>query len=146
MANARSCDAARVTKTEEREPASPGHDLAPLDRCGQPERFVICLHGRIYQTPFPVDLGRLDVIGRQIVLEAARCETAAGGEQIDLADAIWNAVLRADVVAHAGKVVANQTDATITALQKARHRHDFDAMSKHAKVLLEVVDAMEALY
>ena len=138
-----------MAKTDQCEPASRPQDSAPLEQPlhdGPPERFVICLNGRLYRTPFPVDLGRLDVIGRQIVLGAARRQAAGTSEQIDLADAIWNAGLEADVAAHAGKVVAAQTDATITALQEARDNHDFDTMSKHAQMLLEVVNAVEGLY
>ena len=124
--------------------APPGS--APIDRPGPPERFVICLHGRVYPTPFPVDLGRLDVIGRQIALGATRREAAGTTEQIDLAGAIWNAGLKADVVARAGTVVSGQVDAAIIALQEARDNQDFDTMSKHAQMLLDVVDAVEGLY
>src|SRR3954464_15844379 len=135
-----------MAKTDECEAALLPPHSAPLDQPGQPERFVICLHGRLYRTPFPVDLGRLDVIGRQIAVGAARRETAGTSEQIDLAGTIWNAGLKADVVAHAGEVVADQTDATISALREARDEHDFETMSKLAQVLLEVVDAVEGLY
>src|SRR6476646_3365148 len=117
-----------MAQTDECEPALRPADSALLDQPGPPERFVICVHGRLYATPFPVDLGRLDLIGRQIVFGAAQRETAGTIEQIDLAGAIWNAGLKADVVAHAGKVVADQTDATITALQEARDNHDFETM------------------
>jgi hypothetical protein len=136
-----------MAKMDQREPALLlPQDSTPLDQPGRPERFVLCLNGRLCRTPFPVDLGRLDVLGREIALGAARSEAAVTSEQIDLAGSIWNTGLEADVIAHAGNVVAAQTEATLAALQDARDKHDFETMSKLAQVLLEVVDAVVGLY
>src|ERR1700751_5867445 len=109
-----------MATTGEREAAVAPPGSAPIDRPRPPARFVICLHGRVYPTPFPVDLGPLAVIGPQIALGPTRREAAGTSEQIGLAGAIWNAGLKADVVTHAGTVVSGQVDAAIIALQEAR--------------------------
>lgn len=100
----------------------------------------------LYDTTHPVDIGRLDVIGRQIVLDADRQDLKAAGVQLDRALGIWDGGLRADIVGHQGQTVADQTEATLAALQTAKADKDFATLTTQAKVLLEVVDAMEGLY
>lgn len=100
----------------------------------------------LYDAGHPVDIGRLDVIGRQIVLDADRQDLNAAGAQVDRALSIWDGGLRADIVAHQGQTVADQTDATLAALQAAKADGDFATLTTQAKVFLEVVDAMEGLY
>lgn len=100
----------------------------------------------LYDVAHPVDIGRLDVIGRQVVLDAERQDLGAAGAQVDEALGIWDGGLRADIVAHRGQAVADQTDATLAALQAAKADGDFATLTTQAKVLLEVVDAMEGLY
>lgn len=100
----------------------------------------------LYDTGRPVDIGRLDVIGRQIVLEADRQDVAAAGSQVDKAQAIWDGGLEADVLDHDGKKVAEDTDANLAALQKARAAGDFAALRSRASEFLEIVDDMERLY
>lgn len=100
----------------------------------------------LYDTTHPVDIGRLDVIGRQIVLDADRQDLKAAGVQVDRALGIWDGGLRADIVGRQGQTVADQTDATLAGLQTAKANKDFATLTTQAKVLLEVVDAMEGLY
>jgi hypothetical protein len=100
----------------------------------------------LYDTGRPVDIGRLDVIGRQIVLEADRQDAAAAGVQVDKAQSIWDGSLKADILDHDGKDVAGKTDASLAALQRARAAGDFVALRTQANEFLEIVDDMERLY
>ena len=100
----------------------------------------------LYDIARPVDIGRLDVIGRQIILDEQRADLAGAGAQVRKVDSIWNGGLRDDILAHRGATVAAQTDRLLTAMTQAVADGDGDALVSRAKVFLEVVDAMERLY
>ena len=98
-----------------------------------------------YALGHPVQIGRLDVIGRQIVIAADARDLAAAGALVAAARGEWAAV-RADVVARDGTKVAAQSDAVLDALQRAVDARDATTVSRKATELLELVDAMEGLY
>jgi hypothetical protein len=100
----------------------------------------------LYDIGRPVEIGRLDVIGRQIVFEADRKDLAAAGRQVAEVDGIWKRGLRADIVDHDGKKVAEQTDANLAAMQKAEAAGDPATLRSLANEFLEIVDRMEDLY
>jgi hypothetical protein len=95
----------------------------------------------------PAAIGRLDVIGRQIILEVDRNDLAAAGRQVAQVDGIWNrSGLRADILKHDGKKVAKQTDDNLAAMQKAGAAGDSATVRRLANEFLEIVDRMEDLY
>jgi hypothetical protein len=98
-----------------------------------------------YDFPRPIQIGRLDVIGRQIILDSDRSDVAAAGAQIATARTEWS-VLRGSVVAHNGDDVASKAEATLDALDRAARAGDRATLAKKATELLELVDAMEGLY
>ena len=100
----------------------------------------------LYDIARPADIGRLDVIGRQIILDEQRGDLAGAGAQVRKVVSIWNGGLRDDILAHRGGTVAAQTDRLLTAMTQAVANGDRDALVSRAKVFLEVVDAMERLY
>jgi hypothetical protein len=98
-----------------------------------------------YALGHPVQVGRLDVIGRQIVIDADGRDLAAAGMQVAAARAEWTAV-RADILAHDGAKVSARAEASLEALQRALDARDATTVSRKAAELLEIVDAMEGLY
>ena len=98
-----------------------------------------------YDLGRPVQIGRLDVIGRQIVLDAGRRDVAAAATQVDAARAQWTAV-KADVLAHKGDQVATDAEAVLEALDRALQAADAKSLTTKGTELLEIVDKMEGLY
>ena len=98
-----------------------------------------------YDVGHPVQVGRLDVIGRQIVIDADGRDLAAAGTRVAAARTEWTAV-RADVLTHDGAKVAARADAALDALQRAVDARDATTVSRKATELLEIVDTMEGLY
>jgi hypothetical protein len=100
----------------------------------------------LYDSGVPVDIGRLDVVGRQIVFDVERGDLVAAGDQVQRWASIWRGGLRADVVAHHGRSVAARTDASLNAMERAVAAGQGQALVTQARVGLELVDAMERLY
>lgn len=98
-----------------------------------------------YDLPHPVQIGRLDVIGRQIVIDASRGDLAGAAVQVTAAKREWEAV-RADVLDHDGEGVAADADGAIDALTNAASTGDLASLTSEAARLLEIVDEMEGLY
>lgn len=127
------------------EPAAANQDpSATTQAANDVSAPVVELFAR-YASGHPVQVGRLDVIGRQIVIEAARGEVPAARGQIAAARAQWRAV-KASVIGHGGCVVAKRTDATFARLQEAAAVGDAATITKAANALLELVDGMERTY
>lgn len=97
-----------------------------------------------YSLGHPVEIGRLDVIGRQIVLDAQGSKLAELAAQVAKTQAEWDAI-RADVATRSPAIAA-QTDATLQALTEPKIAGDPKAVKTQGVILLEVVDAMEGLY
>ena len=100
----------------------------------------------LYKTGRPTDIGRLDVLGRQVVLDVERGDLGAATAEVTKVDSIWKGGLRDDIVAHQGRAVAAQTDTVLGAIDRAAASADGPTLVGQTKVFLEVVDAMERLY
>lgn len=100
----------------------------------------------LYKTGRPIDIGRLDVLGRQVVLDVERGDLGAASAEVTKVDSIWKGGLRDDVVAHQGRAVADRTDTVLTAIDRAAASADGSTLVGQTKVFLEEVDAMERLY
>jgi len=105
---------------------------------------VVELYG-LYDIGRPVGIGRLDVIGRQIVLDAAAKEQAKVQQQIAAATA-QVAALESDLADHDGKKVIDQSHDLLTAMTAAAAKQDYATVTAKANEFLEAVDSMEALY
>jgi len=105
---------------------------------------VVELYG-LYDVGRPVGIGRLDVIGRQIVFDAAAKDQAKVNQQIDAAKA-QVAALKSDLEDHDGKKVVDEAAGQLSAMSAAAARQDYATVTKQANDFLETVDAMESLY
>jgi hypothetical protein len=97
-----------------------------------------------YGLGHPVEIGRLDVIGRQILLDLDRDDRAGVTEQIAAARAQWEAI-RGDVTGRSAAVGA-QVDATLAVLDDANAAANDALLKAEVRAMLEIVDAMEELY
>jgi len=84
---------------------------------------VVELYG-LYDLGRPVGIGRLDVIGRQIVLDAAAKDQAKVQQQIAAATA-QVAALESDLADHDGKKVIDQSHDLLTAMTDAAATQDY---------------------
>jgi len=105
---------------------------------------TIELYG-LYDPVVPTDIGRLDVLGRQIVLDVAQPDWGATGTTMTELSSTWERV-KSSILEHDGSDVATQFDANIRSLDKALSEKNSDAMTIQAKIALDIVDAMEGLY
>ena len=106
-------------------------------------RVTVELFGS-YQLDAPVQVGRLDVIGRQIELDLDADNPDGVTSQIDEARAQWEAI-RADVATRSA-AVPTQVDATLDALGEAQRAGNTRLLHAETRVLLELVDSIEELY
>ena len=98
-----------------------------------------------YALGHPVQIGRLDVIGRQIIIEVERADLTAASAPADRARREWQAVRRSVRRHHGSRVVA-RTEATLRRLDAGIRAGDGRAITNESRDLLELVDAMERLY
>ena len=105
---------------------------------------VVELFGH-YDLPRPIQIGRLDVIGRQIRLDGDRNDDTAAAAQLTAARDQWAAV-KANVIAHDGAAAAQKADTLLAALERSLANRDQAALRAAASELLEAVDSMEGLY
>lgn len=98
-----------------------------------------------YDLGHPVEIGRLDVIGRQVVIDAGAGDFQAASGQMRQAEQQL-AAAQPSLVAHGGDQVLTQTRATLAEMQRLAEARNADGLTTQATVLLEVVDGMEGLY
>jgi hypothetical protein len=105
---------------------------------------VIDLFG-VYHPAMPADIGRLDVLERQVVLDISSNDFAAAAHSLAKVDAIW-ARLKPSILEHNGAEAATQLDASLAAQRAAWKGKDRSGLTADAKNGLEIVDALEELY
>lgn len=98
-----------------------------------------------YDLGHPVQIGRLDVIGRQVVIDAERGDFRAAELQIQQANQQLSSAQQS-LAAHGGDQVLTQATATLAEMQRLSATRDATGLKTQAAVLLEVVDGMEQLY
>lgn len=98
-----------------------------------------------YARRHPVQVGRLDVIGRQIVIDVRRSDADRARADVGAARREWIAV-RASVLRHHGARVAARTDRAFARLLAAATARDGRVLEHASNELLEFVDGMERLY
>lgn len=105
---------------------------------------VVELYG-LYDIGRPVGIGRLDVIGRQIVFDAAAKDKAKVVDQVAAA-AREVAAIEPDLRDHDGTKVLDQAHDQLAAMSAAAASGDFATVTAQATAFLETVDDMERLY
>lgn len=99
----------------------------------------------LYSPKVPADIGRLDVLERQVILDVAAKDYSAGMKSLAKTKSAWEEV-KPDVLNHDGKEVAAQFEASLAAQESALNAKDDATLTKEARDGLEIVDALEGLY
>jgi hypothetical protein len=99
----------------------------------------------LYHPAIPANVGRLDVLERQIVLDTASSNFTAVQEDLDKINQIWQK-LKPSVLEHNGEETAKQFEASLSLQVESLKTQHADALTQEAKNALEIVDALENLY
>ncbi len=99
----------------------------------------------LYNPKVPADIGRLDVIERQVILDVAAQDYPAAEASLSKAKSVWENV-KSSALENNGKEVASQFEASLAAQASALATKDNAALTKEARNALEIVDALEQLY
>jgi len=114
-----------------------------LQAANDVSRATVELFGS-YDIGHPVQIARLDVIGRQIGLDIDQKNGSDLQTQINDANAQWTAIR--DEVTTRSSAVGEQVDGTLAALDEASATNKTGLLKAEVRVLLETVDALEELY
>ena len=99
----------------------------------------------LYNPKVPADVGRLDVLERQVILDVAAKDYAAAGTSLAKTKSVWEAV-KPSVLEHNGKEVAAEFESSLAAQETELNAGDDVGLTDDARNALEIVDAMEQLY
>jgi hypothetical protein len=99
----------------------------------------------LYGPRVPADIGRLDVLERQVILDVAAKDYPAATKSLAKTMSVWKAV-KPSVLAHDGKEVAAQFDASLEIQAVAVDSKNDTQLNNEARNGLEIVDALEGLY
>jgi hypothetical protein len=99
----------------------------------------------VYQPPTTTDLGRLDVLEQQAVLDVAADDFTAAADSLAKTNAVW-ARLKPVVLAHNGSDAATEFENSLAAQQEALNTENASALTTEANNGLELVDALEKLF
>ncbi len=98
----------------------------------------------VYHPALPTDLGWLDVLERQVVLDAPG-DDAAAADSLAKINAVW-VRLKPVILAHNGSDAATQFENSLMTQQEALKTENASALAAEAKSGLELVDALEKLF
>ncbi|MGO9570473.1 MAG: hypothetical protein ACLP5H_23325 [Desulfomonilaceae bacterium] len=98
-----------------------------------------------YHPAIPADIGRLDVLERQIILDTAANNFEAATRSLAKVNAVWDRV-KPSVLKHNGGAVAARFETSLVAQGNALKARDAKALTAETKNGLEIVDALEKVY
>jgi hypothetical protein len=99
----------------------------------------------LYDPTIPADIGRLDVLERQVILDIAANDYSAAITSLANTKSDWERV-KPSVLEHNGQEVAAEFEASLTQQESALDAKDQAALTSEAQNALEIVDALEELY
>ena len=99
----------------------------------------------LYHPAIPADIGRLDVLERQIVLDVEKQNFSAAGQTLAKINSVWEQV-KPSILAHNGQGVIEDFNSSLTIQDMTLKTQDGTALINEARNGLEIVDAMENLY
>ena len=99
----------------------------------------------LYHPAIPTDLGRLDVLERQVVLDIGADHFTLAAATLAKVNSTWERV-KPSVLAHNGTDAAKQFDASLAGQMDALNSKDNNALTDEDKNGLEIVDLLERVY
>jgi hypothetical protein len=99
----------------------------------------------LYNPTTPTDIGRLDVLERQIAFDAAANNFAAAEASFAKTKATWESV-KPSILSHNGKSVVDKFEASLALQSTSLQAKDVATLTAEVNVGLELVDELEKLY
>jgi hypothetical protein len=99
----------------------------------------------LYSPKVPADIGRLDVLERQVILDVARQDYGAAEMDLSQTKSTWERV-KASAVEQNGEEIVMQFEASLAAQESALAAKEDSALTDEARAALEIVDSLERLY
>lgn len=125
--------------------ASAAQDAAPTMQAANDLSAAVIDLFALYNPAVPADVGRLDVLERQVILDVAANNLAAAAESLSQTKAVWERV-KPSIEAHDGDDVEAQFQASIATQEAALKAKNARELAAEARNGLEIVDALENLY
>lgn len=130
---------------EQLQTAAAGQDAAATMQSANDISAAVVELFDLYHPAIPADIGRLDVYGRQIILDVQAGNWDAAANSLQMEQNIL-ARLKPDLADHNGADAISQYEASLQTQQAGLQNKDANAVIKAARDALEIVDAMESLY
>lgn len=99
----------------------------------------------LYHPVVPTEIGRLDVLERQLMLDVEKQNFTAATDTLAKINMVWERV-KPSVLAQNGQAVAGQFEASLAAQAEALQAQDATALTNEVNNGLEIVDALENVY
>lgn len=99
----------------------------------------------LYNPVTPANIGRLDVLERQVILDVARKDYEAATQTLAKTKEVWGSV-KTSILEHEGEEVAAQFESSLAAQESALGSKDDQELTQQATDALEIVDDLERLY
>jgi hypothetical protein len=99
----------------------------------------------LYSSKVPADIGRLDVLERQVILDVAAQDYSAAKTSLAKTMSVWSEV-KPSVLEHNGKDVAAQFQESLDTQVVRLDSKNYTDLTNEARNALEIVDALEGLY
>jgi hypothetical protein len=99
----------------------------------------------LYSPNVPADIGRLDVLERQVILDVAAKNYSAAKTSLAKIMSVWSEV-KPSVLEHDGKDVAAQFQESLDTQVVRLDSKNYTDLTDEARNALEIVDALEGLY
>lgn len=99
----------------------------------------------LYQPVIPTDIGRLDVLERQIILDITNGDFNTATSRLARINTVWEQV-KPSILAHHGQSVSEEFANSLARQDVALKAKDSAALTDEAQNGLEIVDTLERLY
>jgi len=99
----------------------------------------------LYNPGIPADIGRLDVLERQVILDVAANDYASAQTSLAKTKSVWETV-KPSVLEHGGQAVGAEFETSLAKQESALNSGDDTTLTTEAGNALEIVDEMERLY
>jgi hypothetical protein len=100
----------------------------------------------VFRPGAKADLGRLDVLGRQVALDASVTGFGAASDDVAKSNAVWERLKPFVLARPGGDAAATKYEASLAAQRRAVDRKSAVALSTEAKTALELVAALAKLF
>ena len=136
---------AMMTAIEKLQTASEVKDAAATMQGSNDVSAAVVEMFALYNPNIPADIGRLDVLERQLILDVAAHDYSAAKISLAQTKSTWEKV-KPTVLEHNGRDVAEEFETSLAAQEAGLNAKDDEVLTNDARNGLEIVDALEQLY